>query len=143
MSKIVLDANIIISAAFGGIPLEAIHYAAYHTIFINKKIERELFGVIEKVSKKLSPSIFEEAKSQIKIVISNAEKIKTKKSIIICRDPKDNAYLEVAQAANADILITGDKDLLSLSSEELKEIGLNKLEIITPRKFINKFSKIV
>lgn len=31
-----------------------------------------------------------------------------------CRDPKDNKFLELAVAGNADVLVTGDKDLLIL-----------------------------
>jgi len=35
-------------------------------------------------------------------------------SIQVCRDPKDNKFLELAIAANASCIITGDKDLLVL-----------------------------
>jgi len=35
-------------------------------------------------------------------------------SIQFCRDPKDNKFLELAIAANASCIITGDKDLLVL-----------------------------
>lgn len=35
-------------------------------------------------------------------------------SIEVCRDPKDNKYLELAVAAGASAIITGDKDLLVL-----------------------------
>lgn len=34
--------------------------------------------------------------------------------IMDCRDPKDNKFLELAIAANASCIITGDKDLLVL-----------------------------
>ena len=33
-----------------------------------------------------------------------------------CRDPKDDYLLELARVSNADILITGDKDLLEVKS---------------------------
>ena len=32
-----------------------------------------------------------------------------------CRDPKDNKFLELAVAGNADCIVTGDKDLLVLN----------------------------
>ncbi|NJN34063.1 MAG: putative toxin-antitoxin system toxin component, PIN family [Saprospiraceae bacterium] len=32
-----------------------------------------------------------------------------------CRDPKDNKFLELAVAANAPIIVTGDEDLLILN----------------------------
>ena len=34
--------------------------------------------------------------------------------IVACRDPKDDRFLEPAVSAKADMLITGDKDLLIL-----------------------------
>lgn len=50
--------------------------------------------------------------------------------IDICRDPKDNKFLDVAIASSADYLITGDDDLLVLKS-------IKNTTIITPRKFID------
>jgi putative PIN family toxin of toxin-antitoxin system len=40
--------------------------------------------------------------------------IQVKTSVSICRDPKDNFLLELAQDGKADYLLTGDKDLLSI-----------------------------
>lgn len=40
--------------------------------------------------------------------------IKPKVSIIACRDPKDNKFLELAVSAKASYIITGDEDLLVL-----------------------------
>ncbi len=42
--------------------------------------------------------------------------IKKKSLITVCRDPDDNKFLELALDSNAEFLITGDKDLLSLKS---------------------------
>jgi putative PIN family toxin of toxin-antitoxin system len=36
----------------------------------------------------------------------------------ICRDPKDNKFLELALSVNANYIITGDKDLLVLNPFE-------------------------
>ena len=35
-------------------------------------------------------------------------------SIRACRDPKDDKFLELAVAGNADLILTGDQDLLAL-----------------------------
>lgn len=40
--------------------------------------------------------------------------IKIQSSVSICRDPKDNFLLELAQDGKADYLLTGDKDLLDI-----------------------------
>jgi len=44
--------------------------------------------------------------------------IKVFSTVSICRDPKDNFLLALAKDANADFLITGDKDLLILQKFE-------------------------
>ncbi|MCW5923286.1 MAG: putative toxin-antitoxin system toxin component, PIN family [Saprospiraceae bacterium] len=33
----------------------------------------------------------------------------------ICRDPDDNYILQLAESAKADLIVTGDKDLLTLA----------------------------
>ena len=48
----------------------------------------------------------------------------------VCRDPKDNMFLECAIAANAYYLVSGDSDLLVL--EKIKEIP-----IITVKQFFD------
>ena len=47
----------------------------------------------------------------------------------VCRDPFDMAFLELALAGRADYLVTGDRDLLSLT------IGL-PCPIVTPDAFL-------
>lgn len=51
-------------------------------------------------------------------------------TVDICRDPKDNKFLDVAITSNADYLITGDEDLLVLERIE-------HTSIITPKDFID------
>jgi putative PIN family toxin of toxin-antitoxin system len=36
---------------------------------------------------------------------------------IVCRDLKDQALLDLAQSGKADVLVTGDKDLLALAGQ--------------------------
>ena len=50
-------------------------------------------------------------------------------TIKLCRDPNDHKFLECAERANTDLIITGDKDLLSL--------GVHKrIRIITPAQYL-------
>jgi predicted nucleic acid-binding protein len=45
MAKVVLDANVIISAAFGGKPLEAVTMAlTKHEVYLTKSVVAELMG---------------------------------------------------------------------------------------------------
>jgi uncharacterized protein len=47
-----------------------------------------------------------------------AEIIDVKSTTTLCRDPKDNFLLSLAKDSQANFLITGDSDLLSLKSFE-------------------------
>jgi putative PIN family toxin of toxin-antitoxin system len=41
----------------------------------------------------------------------------TRRSPLACRDPKDQPFLDLAHCGKADVLVTGDDDLLSLAEE--------------------------
>jgi putative PIN family toxin of toxin-antitoxin system len=68
----------------------------------------------------------------IATVVSKATIVQALKKVSICRDPKDNMLLDCCLAADADFLITGDKDLL-----EITDIPFD-LKIITPSGYTMK-----
>jgi hypothetical protein len=57
-----------------------------------------------------------------------------KSKVSVCRDSKDDKFLSLALDGEADVLVTGDKDLLTLER-------FQKTEIITPRDFLEKFDR--
>ena len=59
--------------------------------------------------------------------------IQVTSTIHICRDPKDNFLLALADDSKANYLITGDKDLLSLRR-------VNETNIITLNQFLQSYS---
>jgi putative PIN family toxin of toxin-antitoxin system len=48
----------------------------------------------------------------------------------ICRDPKDDMVLECAARSHADVIVSGDKDLLAVGEYE-------GIRIVTPRAFLD------
>ena len=53
-----------------------------------------------------------------------------------CRDPEDQKFLELACAAEADLLITRDRALLELSRRRRKQVGRTvPFRILTPAEF--------
>jgi putative PIN family toxin of toxin-antitoxin system len=66
------------------------------------------------------------------ILVRIREFIEPKIEITECRDPKDNKFLELAVAGNADCIVTGDNDLLVLNP-------FRNIRIITPKEFIDQF----
>jgi putative PIN family toxin of toxin-antitoxin system len=136
MAKIVIDANVIISAAFGGKPFEAVARAmGDHEVYSSEATERELQGVISKLSKKLSKDQMAFLEEKIRQLLSHARRVSVSPHPALSRDVKDDHYLSLCKAAKADFLITGDKDLLSVSEEALKKNGIS-CRIVTPRGFL-------
>jgi len=66
----------------------------------------------------------------IAAVVANAVLVHPKKRLEICRDPKDNMLLECCLTAKADLLLTGDLDLLSISVLPFA------VEIVTPANYL-------
>jgi putative PIN family toxin of toxin-antitoxin system len=48
-----------------------------------------------------------------------------------CRDPKDDKFLEVAVNGEADVIVTGDEDLLSLHP-------FRNIDILTPAAYLER-----
>jgi putative PIN family toxin of toxin-antitoxin system len=66
------------------------------------------------------------------VLVRIKEFIEPKTEITECRDPKDNKFLELAIAGNAECIVTGDKDLLELNP-------FRNIQIITPKEFLDRF----
>ena len=139
MSKVVIDANVFVSAIFGGVPLEAVTKAFYHdTVFISPSVEEELLGLPDRLQRKLNPEQILEFKNLIRKLLVHTKMVKPKHKLKVCRDQKDNAYLELCLASRADFLVTGDNDLLDISREKLLSSGIENLKILTPAQFSHK-----
>jgi uncharacterized protein len=135
-NKIVIDTSVLISAfAFGGIPQKAVTKALKETLIVvsppllneYRYVPLELFK-----KNKINNEQFKSLISGTAAFVSKAVVINPKKKLFICRDPKDNLVLECCLEADADILITGDKDLL-----EIKNLPF-KLKIYNPSAYLKK-----
>ncbi len=52
----------------------------------------------------------------------------------ICRDPGDDKFIACALVVGADVIISGDKDLLSISGE-------STIRIMRPKEFVDRYIK--
>lgn len=48
------------------------------------------------------------------LLLVNGEAIEPTRKFTVCRDPKDDIFLDIAVAGGADVIVSGDADLLSL-----------------------------
>ena len=116
--RLVLDTNIIVSAFFWeGNEAELLRRIEegkaiiYTTREILKEIEdvikRQKFEDIIRKTNTTADEIMQKMISLSHIVVPTNK-------VHICRDKKDNKFLECAESAEADYIISGDKDLLAL-----------------------------
>jgi len=131
--KIVFDTNVILSALITqGLSSRVLDICIdRHQLFISPWIIDEVLSKLDVKMHVSKPEI-----DRVSAFIDNIFNIIMPEGDVpaICRDQDDNNILLLAQNIKADIIITGDKDLLSLK-EYLK------IKIISPRQFVEKYYK--
>jgi uncharacterized protein len=136
MARVVLDANVIISAAFGGNPFRTVIRAmAEDEVYLSQAIERELTEVFSKLSKKLTGEQIAFLSERMREIVAMAKQVSVSSRVVLSRDAKDDHYLSLCKEVKADFLVTGDKDLLSIPPEALKKSGIS-CRILTPQEFV-------
>ena len=104
MIRIVIDANVFISAAFGGTPLDAVSKAfSTGEVFLSPDVIKEIDGTIRRLSPKLGEEKAEFLRKLWTKLTSLCTILEPVGKSRICRDPKDDAYLDLCIAAKADI----------------------------------------
>lgn len=114
--RYVCDANVLISAALfiNSKPRQALDKIQTTGILLmSQSIFTELTEVLfrPKFDRYLS---IKRRENFLDLLLDNISWIEPTESITICRNPKDNKYLELAVEGLAESLITGDEDLLVL-----------------------------
>jgi putative PIN family toxin of toxin-antitoxin system len=114
--RIVLDTNAVVSALlFRGVSSKLV--SLWQNALITPLLSRE---ILDEYLRVLSYPKFELSEKEIKGLIQEeilpfAEVVKPKRRLrVVRRDPSDNKFLECAIAGKASVIISGDKDLLSL-----------------------------
>ena len=62
------------------------------------------------------------ATSELQATLPRGIRVKIRGTVKVCRDPNDDMFLECAALAKADLLVAGDKDLLTLSTYKATRI---------------------
>lgn len=115
-SRIVIDTNIYVSRFLrpDSVPGNAVAKAwTESTPLISTAVWQELRAVLmrAKFARYIQPGTVEPFLRQ---VWAASEVVVIPTPIRACRDPKDDKFLEVAVHGRADLIVTGDRDLLDL-----------------------------
>jgi putative PIN family toxin of toxin-antitoxin system len=114
--RVVIDTGVLISAALKAetAPSLAVHQAARHgTLLKSSATEAEFQDVL--VRPYLARLIAPAARIFLMQLMAGAESVPIDTRVVACRDAKDDKFLELAVNGAADVLVSGDKDLLVLN----------------------------
>jgi putative PIN family toxin of toxin-antitoxin system len=130
----IFDNNVLISAALlkNSIPDLAFDKAKHNGIILSSRSTlHELFSTL--IKEKFDKYTHIETRLEFLFEFKEISKeISVCHSVIACRDPKDNMYLELALSGNANVIVTGDRDLLTLHP-------FRSIPIVTPKHFLDSF----
>jgi putative PIN family toxin of toxin-antitoxin system len=133
--RIVFDSNVLIRAllneySFSGLALNRSELVNVDWIISNATLAEAIEVVMRpKFDRYLSLWVRQLFLEEYEL---KASKVPITIEIKVCRDPKDNMYLELALSGKADCIITNDEDLLLLHPFE-------NIPIITPKEYLEKF----
>ena len=131
--RFVLDSNIVLSAALfkQSIPRQALDKAFQEGQVVMSAAAiaelRDLFGRSKKFDKYLSLAA---RTNFLNDLLASVKVIEIIEIINVCRDPKDNKFLELAINGKANYIVTGDQDLLVLNP-------FQTIQILTPQVFLS------
>lgn len=129
-----LDASTVVSAALtpDGPPRRALAAARTRgTIALSEAVYGEIAEVLSR--RRFARALTDDRRREILELLSAAALwIEPKEEVRDCRDGKDNRYLELALAAGATAIVSGDEDLLVLNP-------WRGTRVLRPAKFLEEF----
>ena len=130
--RFVFDTNVILSAALlpTSKPRKAFDKARQNGVLL---VSEE---VIEELNDVFRRNEFEKYTTEalrvefLAALLRDAELVQITETVTVSRDPRDDKFLSLAVSGNADCVVSGDKDLLTLES-------IQNIPIRTPSQFLD------
>lgn len=132
--RLVVDVNVLVSTlVLGDLQfMQVLLNKQRFTVCTSPAFEDEFEDVVQRPRMRKYFST-QEAERAFNHLLSLSERLEKNPPLkAICRDPKDDYLLALAKAAKADLLITGDEDLLVLKK-------YRKARILKPAAFKKEF----
>ena len=131
--RLVVDTNVFASAIIfpRSVPRQVVDHVLDHGVVIFS--EATVSELAEVLSRSKFDGFVSRAERELFLaqIESAAEFVPIIQLVRACRDPKDDKFLEVALNGRADVIITGDADLLGMHP-------WRKIEILTPADYLKK-----
>jgi putative PIN family toxin of toxin-antitoxin system len=128
--RIVVDTNVFVSAVLkaNSLPFVVVRWIERHDgLLKSAATEDELLGVLQRprIAAVTAPSF----RAGLTMLLADAELVEITEQIAVCRDLKDDKFLELAVNGRADLIVSGDQDLLVLNP-------FRGIPIVTPAAFV-------
>ena len=131
--RIVADTNLLVSRLLlpQSLPAQAVRKAVDEgQLLVSAATLEELADVLSRA--KFDPYVsLEDRQDFIRVLNRVAERVIVTALIKACRDPKDDKFLEVALNGEANVILTGDRDLLALHP-------FRGVDILSPREYVER-----
>jgi putative PIN family toxin of toxin-antitoxin system len=117
--RAVLDTSILVRAVIKpmgtvGPVLDELVQRRYTALFCAVSLE-ELRDVLGRPRlRRRFPITDRDVQNLLHLIRRRGEEIEVTGALAVCRDPKDDVFLEMAVAGRADVVVSGDEDLLVL-----------------------------
>lgn len=137
MIRAVIDTNVLISAVIrpeGRTGAVLTHLLSGHfTLVTSQAALEELVGVLARPRMRSKYGVTDDdVEALLSAILLLGELVTTTTSLNVCRDPRDDKFLEIAVDGDADLVVSGDQDLLVLGPLA------GGVEIVTPAEFLNR-----
>ncbi len=114
---VVIDTNVWISA------LQFARHRSTPTLALQQAMSEDTIATCDEIDAEIARVLTEKfswerhrALSALQTILARGVRVKLRGRVKVCRDPGDDMFLECAALARADLLVAGDKDLLSLGT---------------------------
>src|SRR5258708_573344 len=133
--RVVVDTNVFVSAALKdkSLPSIAVHLAVRYGVLLKSTVtEAQLFAVLARPY--LAHLVAAATHDWLKELLGAAEAVTITERIAACRDPTDDKFLELVVNGHADMIVSGDNDLLVLGP-------FRGIPIVSPAAFVQRASR--
>lgn len=139
MTRAVVDTNILIRAVIKPLgtvgPVVVRLRAGEYKLIYSRKLLDELIAKLALPRIRQKYDVDDETVEDILALIAlRGEMVEPIRKVKVCRDPKDDMVIEAALAGEAQYIVTGDEDLLTLKEFE-------SIEFLTPKSFLDELDK--
>jgi putative PIN family toxin of toxin-antitoxin system len=128
--RLVVDTNVFVSAALkeNSLPFLVVRWIEqYDGLLKSSATEQQLLEVLARPY--IAAATIPALREGVARMLAAAELVAINERIAACRDPTDDKFLELAVNGRADLIVSGDGDLLALNP-------FREIPIVTPAAFV-------